>query len=280
MSSVPFYVLKSESIDEGLRRISREQVDIGLRDCADDSLPGHRKVHSMRIRCKKLRGLLRLLEPIMGAAFHAEDQRYKAAARELATAREQEIHAREIVSHGHALPDAQQSAAFDLQPALRRSRDILLICRDTIDSWPVHVQGFYDVAPGFASAYRKCLRAWETACKEPGDENMHRLRRWAKYHWYHIRVFERLHKSKLRKRRRKLRKLQLLLGDAHDLATLEAALERDGNADEKLRKKTARRKNTLYRKALNVGESVFTVSPGELVADLSMSWARRERGSS
>ena len=60
---MPFYLQRSESLPDGLRRIAREQIGKALDEIADESLPSHAKVHCLRKRCKKMRGLLRLPQP-------------------------------------------------------------------------------------------------------------------------------------------------------------------------------------------------------------------------
>ena len=77
---MPFYLLDREPLATGLRRIAHEQIAIALRDLGDDDLPLHQRLHSLRSRTKKMRGLLRLPGPLMGAAFEIEDRRVHAAA--------------------------------------------------------------------------------------------------------------------------------------------------------------------------------------------------------
>ena len=274
---MPFYLFKNEPIAQGLRRIAREQIITGLDDSADDEIPVHQGVHSLRIRCKKLRGLLRLPRPLMGEAFALEDQRIREAARRLAENRDREVIARTIASFDGSdwQPGTEQHSVS--RKDLEWSRRILSNCLDAIDDWPLDLNGFYDIAPGFARTYRKSLGAWERVEALQSDHNFHRLRRWGKYHWYHIRILERLNKPVLRKRRKKLRKLQLTLGDAHDLAMLQAFLCTEENADERMLEQVTARKKELYAQAIKTGREIFSVPVSELVANLSRYWADQHR---
>jgi len=270
---MPFYLFKNEPIAHGLRRIAHEQIMIGLNDSADDKVPGPQGVHSLRIRCKKLRGLLRLPQPLMGEAFVLEDQRIREAAKRLAENRDREVIAKTIASFDGSVwqPDQEQYSVS--QQDLEWSRRILTNCMDAVDDWPLDLHGFYDIAPGFARTYRKSLEAWERAVALQSDHNFHRLRRWGKYHWYHIRILERSNKPVLRKRRKKLRRLQLALGNAHDLAMLQAFLRTEGNSDGQMLEQIRARKKELYTQAIETGREIFSVPVSELVADLSRYWA-------
>ena len=270
---MPFYLLKNEPIAPGLRRIASEQISITLSDLADEAVPRYRKVHSMRTRCKKLRGLLRLPQPLMGDAFRREDQRFRTAARQLAGNRDMEVCARTIASLNGSTGQTkvlQQPVSVE---EMESSRQILSICLDEVQAWPLDLCGFHDIAPGFARTYRKSLDAWESVLREQSDENFHRLRRWAKYHWYQVRILERLNKKKLRKRRKRLRRLQLTLGDAHDLVLLQAFLRPDVEPDMQLLQLACVRKDELYADAMKTGQKIFAVPVSILVADCSRYWA-------
>ncbi len=274
---MPYYLQRHELIDPGLRRIATEQIDIGLRDFADAEVPDHRKVHSLRIRCKKVRGVLRLLEPLMGDAHLIEDERFRAAAKQLAGNRDEEICARLIAALGGSI----DREAFSPQPIriedTERSVGILRSGRAAIDTWPAALAGFQDIAPGFEQTYRNCLEAWDGVRTRPSDELFHEFRRWAKYHWYHIRILERLNKRKLRPRRKVLRKLQRTLGDAHDYVLLGSYLAQRGYAANGIAEMAATLKNELYAKALRHGETVFDTPVETLVADCSGYWAAAQQ---
>ncbi len=264
---MPFYLLKRESIAEGLRRIAHEQIDIALNNFRDESMPQHRQVHSLRARCKKLRGLLRLVQLPMGEAFYAQDQQFRASAKALGEHREREVIARTIRS----LQDSNSAAEIAPTPiapdAIEHSLAILGACKAEVDQWPLKIYGFADLAPGFSRTYRKSLQAFETVLHDRDDANFHRLRRWAKYHWYQVRILERLNKPEIRKQRKRLRRLHLLLGEAHDLAVAQTLLESPDYPDKQLLQRALDRKDALYADAMRLCEKIFTQSVDELVAD-------------
>ncbi len=270
---MPFYLLTKEPIAEGLRRIAHEQIDIALNNFQDESMPQHRQVHSLRARCKKLRGLLRLVQLPMGEAFHIEDQRLRAAGKALAEYREQEVIAKTIRSldDSHIRAD---TTPIQIPPnTIAHSLAILTTCRGTVDRWPLNIHGFVDAAPGFSRTYRKCLQSYDNVSRDRNDENFHRLRKWAKYHWYQVRILERLNKAAIRRQRNRLRKLHLALGEAHDLAVVQIVLESPDYPNKRLLQRAVERKNALYADAIRLCDKIFTQSADELVADYARWWA-------
>ncbi len=255
---MPFYLLRKEPIAQGLRRIAHEQLGIAIDNFRDESMPQHRQVHSLRARCKKLRGLLRLVQLPLGDVFHAEDQQLRAAGKALAEHREQEVVAKTIRSLDDSNSFAEIVPMAIPADTVEHSLAILTACRATVDHWPLDVHGFAEIAPGFSRTYRKCLQAYDRMLRERDDANFHRLRRWAKYHWYQVRILERLNKPAIRKQRNRLRKLHLALGEAHDLAVVQTVLESPGYSNKRLLLLAAERKSALYADAIRLCGKIFT----------------------
>ena len=110
---------------------------------------------------------------------------------------------------------------------------------------------------------------------EPSDERFHQLRKWTKYHWYQVRILEHVNKPRLKQRRARLRRLQLALGDAHDLVLLEARHASGGEAGGRLVRRATARKDALYAEAKKIGRRVYAKDVDALVADLARWWAIR-----
>ena len=270
-----FHLCKKEPLNAGLHRIAYEQIDIVLNGFGDETVPLDKRVHSLRARCKKLRGLLRLLRPKMGAAFDVEDQRFRMAAKELASYREMEVHRKTIESLIGPTDGPPPEPVEIPQEVILRSLMALASGRDAIDHWPVEVHDFDDIVQGFERTYAKTLDAWTATQNDPSDPNFHELRKQGKYHWYQIRILERLNKPMIRGRRQALRQLQLMFGDAHDLALLQDYLAAQDDVDEALLQKAMTRKNELYAAGIATCREVYSTSVDELVADFSRWWDRR-----
>ena len=133
----------------GLRRIATEQIVNALCDIVDDEVPLLQKIQSVRVRCKKLRGLLRLTQPLMGHVFRIEDQYLRVAARQLTDNRDVEVRRRAIEALGGAPVEAPQQVVS--HASLRRSQAVLRRMLDNVEGWPYTVAGFHDIAPASAA---------------------------------------------------------------------------------------------------------------------------------
>lgn len=269
-----FHIRKNEPPADGLRRIAREQIGIVLQSLADERLTDEERVHAMRARCKKMRALLRLPGPLMCESFRVEDERFRAASRRLATIRDAQVQARIIATRDESVDEPDTPTLPVCPTTIGRAFDDMREALAAVDSWPLEVHGFCDLAPGFARSYRKCRDAWERALNDPNDPHFHKLRKWSKYHWYQVRILERVNKPALRDRRVKLQVLGEILGSAHDLAVLESTLRPQSKADVKWVQRALRRKQDLYLQALAISRDVFAPSADLLVADLSGWWAK------
>jgi CHAD domain-containing protein len=267
-----FHLLQQEDISDGLRRIADEQIGIAIEHIDDSAMPLPMKVHSLRKRCKKMRGLLRLAKPLMGEALEVEEQRFREAANHVAANRDADVYAKTIESLTGCTAEARMPHSLISPAAMEASREILAGCLRDVENWPLELHGFVDIGPGFAHTYRKCIDAWEDALRDPRDDKYHRLRKWVKYHWYQIRILERLNSRELRQRRKRLRKLQLDLGDAHDLFVLQSILASAANPDMQLLELAITRKHELYASALKQGHKIFATSADELVANCATWW--------
>jgi CHAD domain-containing protein len=267
-----FHLYKNEPIAPGLRRIAHEQIGIVLEEFAQDTLPVGEQVHSLRSRCKKMRALLRLPQPLMGDAFTVEDQRFRSAARELAEFRDRDVVSKTARALG-------SSAFADFEPdgpipaaAIERALAFMSGARDAVANWPLSELRFVDLAPGFAQTYRSCTEKWRAVRADPADEKYHKLRKWVKYHWYQVRILERLSKPQLHVRREMLRELQATLGDAHDIVMLESVIGAAEEPDARLLQRAITRKAELYDKAVRIGEEVFVLSEEQLLGSM-ITWS-------
>jgi hypothetical protein len=268
-----FYLHEHEEIAPGLRRIAHEQIGHVLGALVDDAVPVEEKVHALRTCCKKMRSLLRLARPVMGDTYKIQDRRFRSAARQLADHRDSEIVAKTIGLLGGSPGQALAPGLPVPATAIEASGNILRECGDAVDGWPLDIGGFEDIAPGFAWTYQKCLDAWDAVQSEPSDEAFHRLRRFTKYHWYQVRILERLNRKAIHEQRKSLRRLQLALGNAHDIALLQDAFESLDDPDTQLLQRGIARKNELYAQATVLCERLYAPSADDLVADFSHWWA-------
>jgi CHAD domain-containing protein len=171
------------------------------------------------------------------------------------------------------------TSSLAIPPAvIDQSLSILGNCLNAVADWPLDFTDFDPIQPGFSDTYRHAVRAWHATTEDPNDANFHSLRRKTKHHWYQVRLLERFNKKAIRPRRKRLRRLQLLLGDAHDLARVQDILESTWDRDQ-LVKRAVQRKQKYYAEAMVLADKLYAVEEKQLVDDFSRWWAATWRDS-
>ncbi len=215
-----------------LRRIALDQIDKAIVSAnRHDGL--HEGIHDARKKCKKLRGLIRLVRPAF-PAYAAENVALRDAARLLSPLRERgagiETLNRLLVTRAgdidrntaeiilDALATRATAAAIDdLDTRLAGFRADLSACRRRIAGWTLDKTGFSAIEGGLHGTYARARKAMRIAHKTRLPQDMHNWRKQVKYHWYHARLLKPLKPARLKPRIAQARDLSDLLGDHHDL---------------------------------------------------------------
>lgn len=277
-----------ESVGDGVRRVAREQVDKALAEIGDGELGRHETVHQVRKRCKKIRGLVRLVRPRFEETYRRENAHYRDAARTLSDLRDAEAvletvdgleerfgdqvrpdvfaAVREpLEAERRRLADDEQDPKHDLEQRLADFADRLREGRERIAGWdlgePEDRLGFSLVAGGLGKTYRRARKRMADAWSSPSSEAFHEWRKRVKYHRYHLRLLTPIWPKVTKARYKETKRLSDLLGDDHDLAVLRATLEEEGGgaADERaaLIALSRRRSAELRAQAWSLGRRLF-----------------------
>lgn len=234
---------KDSSVDKAIRRIAREQFDkaLALLDDRDDRDDISNSIHEVRKRCKKLRGLIRLVGPAF-PDIASENAALRDAGALLAGARDTQValtafDAIVTEANGRLAPEklapyreqlSQAVAGFDLGDALDKRlsecRERLLAARERSRGWKLSEQGWDAIGGGLGKTYSRAHKAAARVASEGTDEAFHLLRKQMKYHWYHSRLLQQISPRELTKRARHARDLTEILGQHHDLFVLERRL--------------------------------------------------------
>jgi CHAD domain-containing protein len=226
---------------EDVRRIAREQVEGAIAESTGSAPGSHtERIHSVRKRCKKLRGLLRLVRPSLGDLYAIENAYFRDAARVLAALRDTHV----ILAAFDAVV-GQFQAEFDpgtfeplrreLEGPERQVTDLEFrladVCgrmeaaRGRVADWPLDGTGGPEAwRPGFERTYRQARRALAAAYDAPSPERFHEWRKHVKYHWYHTRLLTPLWDQTVGGRVAAASTLAELLGLHHDVAVLRTTL--------------------------------------------------------
>jgi CHAD domain-containing protein len=289
-----FRLRDGERVPAGLRRIAGGQLDISIERLegeTDEDLGT--AVHETRKSLKRLRATVRLARDELGdEAYRRENVAFRDTARRLGGARESQV----LLETLDALTDRnpqeappEHFARFKRTlvgqhgAAQRRLRDGAAVAevlselrraRARVGDWQLDREGLNALAPGFKRIYRRGRRAYRTARQEPSTENLHELRKRAKYLWYAAQILRPAAPKKLKRIARQAHELSNLIGEDHDLALLaQRANERrdrftDQTAAGELTAVVERRRGELQREALELGRRLFRKRPRKIVRPL------------
>jgi CHAD domain-containing protein len=276
-----FHLRASHPIGHELRRVVGREFRAAIQALASDT-HDESAIYETRKSLKKLRSVVRLLRPTMGACVSAEDRRLHEVARRLSGLRDAEVAPetlaalterclgrlsvtttravqrtlRKRIQRVEAHADATRTRALR---ELREARKSLRDCLTGID-------GFSKVRPGATNGYRRARKAMKGLDEASSAAQFHRWRRRVKEHWYHVRLFEAVSRS-ASIRGRRLARLETYLGDAHNLAILRTILVRTplARSDRRWRAEVlaciAKAQAALRRRALKLGGRLFKAKP-------------------
>jgi len=282
---------KAETVENGLRRIAREQIDEALGVIRSTDLPLERIIHEVRRRCKALRALIRLVRP--GFADYArENAVFRGISNLLAHARDGQVLAEtleELVEDD--FDEATQRLVVRLRQRFTRqraraaaAREALAECamqlaaaRTRVTDWTLGADGWDALSGGFAKTARAARHAMKALADEDDAECSHEWRKHAKYHWHHMRLLRGVAPHAAEERIKAAERLSDLLGERHDfdmfVATLAGHPRRsvESVAVGHLAAKARKRTDKLQERARKIGETLFD----EKARKLAEAWGER-----
>ena len=287
----------NESVADGIKRIVREQVDKAIAEIDDATLPRHEAVHQVRKRCKKIRGVVRLVRPAFGSHYRVENDFFRDTARKLSGLRDaavmfetfdkllgafkDQVDREQFTSLRRELVQHRREAAHDtagLSNKLGVVRERLLEGRERISGWKLEADGFDAIKGGLLKTYSRGRRAMQSAYAKAGAENFHNWRKRTKYHRYHLRLLRNLWRPVMQPLRNEAKVLSDLLGHDHDLAVFRhMLLNKSGALGSKRDLQVMlglidRRSAELRAEAKPLGERVYTEKPKQIGQRVGSYW--------
>ncbi|MEJ8571445.1 CHAD domain-containing protein [Microbaculum marinum] len=302
------FKLSDASVEAGVRRIALDQIDKAIAEIDDAEADQHETVHQFRKRCKKLRGLIRLVRPAF-PAYADENAAFRDAARTLSPVRDSEALIETYDALMDRFDDQVERRAFasirrrmtwrqrdtvrkrDISEKIEAARDMLVAARSRAGDWRIKDGDFGDtIGAGLAKTYRRARKAMRSAVRSGDPAEFHEWRKRVKYHRYHTRLLTPMWDGPLEAHRQAAETLSDILGDHHDLAVLQDVLSHDpeayGNpADvEAMIGLAQRRQETLAAEAGPLGAKLLAEPPDKLARRWQAYWTawtrqRREQRS-
>lgn len=282
---------KTELVGDGIRRIVLEEIGKAL--AGIDDVDGARQdaVHEVRKHCKKVRGAMRLLRGSFDG-YSEENARVRDVARLLSAARDAKVlreTQRQLIDElGYPscnpavtkLDEALASRAlFDGSQTdidLRTARDRLAAIAADAAHWQISRDEFDAVAGGLQTTYERARKAERRCLDDPSTGNLHEWRKAVKYHWCHLRLVAGAWPKLIKARQVAARHLSGLLGDDHDLAVYQQALDEavalPRKLSTRLREHIALQRRLLQQESFSVGARLFAGKPRDFVRRLEACW--------
>ena len=284
-----YKLVADEKAADGMRRIAREQLDMALAEIEDDSLDVHETIHQVRKRCKKLRGLVRLVRPEMEDVYQVENAWYRDSAKTLSPYRDAQALLEcydDLLAHFDSTvetgPFASIRAALasrreelvveqaDMEQKLKVFLDRIQQGRQRVVSWPLSGDAFDLFAKGLQKTYRRGRKGMDAAYAAMTPDAFHEWRKRVKYHWYHVRLLQNLWPNLFDKYAKTVKQLADNLGDDHDLAVLRQTLLAEPSAFGRQETLQAflglvdRRQRELRSRAGPLGRRIYCEKPKRL----------------
>lgn len=277
-----------EPIAAAFRAIALSQLGDILADLGAPSADRSELIHEARRRCKKLRGLLRLVRPAFG-----DYARENAAIREAAALLS---HLRDADVLRHTLADLADAAGDDgprlreiagrLGPVgtddadarLSRFRTAVEAVVARVANWSLKKDGGAVLVAGARRTYRSARRRLRRAARTNSPADLHEWRKATKYHGFHLDLLKRAAPELLDAERGVVEALATDLGMHHDLTVLRRAMADDagrfGDAADRalLAGLIESRRSAVEAEAMERGRQVFAERPKALARRLGAYW--------
>ncbi len=293
-----------EPVPAGIRRIVGEEIDSARALLAREAGSGKDEaVHEARKSVKKVRGVLRLVRPVLRPTYRAENKHFRSVGHQLSELRDaaalleifdqlakkysgilNEKIAAEI-RRGLEQEKGDIEQRLDVGKVVERATGALESAHSRLQNWPLKDDGFAALAPGLKQTYRRGRRALKTARKKQDAISYHDFRKRVKDHWYHVRLLEGIWTEVMRARETSLKELETWLGDDHNLAVLREKLEANPhhfggakNVDACLTV-VAQFQRELREQAKALGERLYEEKPGGFARGVGHLWKTWQKDS-
>lgn len=281
---------------KAVRRIANEQTSRALASLTKDEVTPA-DVHEGRKVVKRLRSLLKLIEPALTPADFAKH--YKSLGRAgdlLAGARDRHVMEQTIgMLEKHFGPDAiaalgpirtslegtkgSEPSQMDAAALTRARKAFAKEARD-LAKLKIGGKGMAVFSKGLEDTYKTARTNFARAYAKPDDEHFHEMRKAVQWHWRHMALLSRAWPQYFAVRIAACQEIADALGDDHDLSVLLQAVTRlksQTAADAaKVEQLVRARQAELREEAYALSERLFAESPKAFRRRMEAYWASRK----
>ena len=283
-----------EKLPDAFRRVATEEVARVEAGVKAKNANGAKATHEARQSFKRLRALLRLARPALGADFEEESRRWREAGRRLAALRDgtilRETFDRVVADSGNGLPANETSIlrakvtlgreATDSKEAQRILRSVLGDLRGAKRrlatlNWP---ESLDDLSRGLRASQSRLRKSWRRARRDRTPEALHHWRKRVKDQSAQLRLLRIVAPQEAKARREVQKQVAEFLGDEHDLCLLAERLScaaippKVEPVRTRLLEVVKKRRKALHRRAFKAAEVGHSEKPGAFAAVLSAAW--------
>ncbi|MCR9210311.1 MAG: CHAD domain-containing protein [bacterium] len=300
---MPYRIKRKESVQAATRRIATEQIDKALREIDEAAQDRNHAIHQVRKRCKKLRGLLRLVRPALGKTYQKENKAIRDAARRISDLRDAQT---TVDSHDrlmtrfdkkidrNAFASTRLRLAGNVQkiPNQRIDRELAKVRSELSDvqrrvrKWKLDEKEYDAVRKGMIKTRKRAEKMLQEVMRDPTTKSLHEFRKRVKYHGYHLRLLRNVWSDALHPMERWSSDLGELLGEDHDLAVYrQSVLDRSKKEVKVSKNKVSKRhqrvlgklvdhrRETLQSSSLTLGRKFFAESTDSFSDRIGAYWS-------
>jgi len=290
-----FGLKREASIAQEVRRLVLKQLETAISELRSVGDPeSDEAIHDARRRVKKIRAVIRLVQPVLDKSYRAVDRDLSDVSKLLAPVADGQgiIETLDQIAHRYrkVLPrravaslraglrarSARTDRDADARGVIEFAADTLRAERKRVRQWTIRGDGFRAVAPGLEESYRRARDGMILAWSKPKASHFHSWRRHVKDHWFHVRLVEARCGNHLLAYQRRLEALDGVLGEYHNVVLLRDVLVTDGylNRAETARclRVVARYQRVLRRHAELLGVRIYLDKPGRYVRRVGRFW--------
>jgi CHAD domain-containing protein len=225
------------AVGEALRAVARHMITEGRAVVRDPAKSEAEAVHDFRRAMKRWRALLRLLGPFVGEDARSLRNEARDLARALSGARDAQAALdalADLEKHGDTVSVGSMATLRRRITEMRRAAETSLDAdmrlqlasafdraETIIESWPLHMLTFDEVAAQLARSYRGARRLIPTDWAAAGAEELHELRKRVVIHRYQMDIIEPLWPRFVRMWTGEAQRLRDRLGKHQDALNLE-----------------------------------------------------------